>query len=297
MSLRRRCIIAVIGSLLILEMLEGLHGLLPDSWRQGEMNQVLMEVVVFLPFLVGSALYAYLTRRHGPSVNCPECDDEIRRLTTRRCPSCGEDVMPSWFPGAIVPAIAGLFAFAFIGVALGLIVSLSRLQIDKVPAAIGPIWLLLAATVGFAVNILWFARSYRPYERHHHRWTRPSDMLWASIVVTIVFFGLLYFFRDAHHEDTLFMSSFEIPFLVALLSAFYSLRRRRERRRGEYMGRLTEMARTGKCAACGYDLTGNTSGRCPECGERLPLARAIDPARPKFKTSSSNPEESSPDRR
>lgn len=23
---------------------------------------------------------------------------------------------------------------------------------------------------------------------------------------------------------------------------------------------------SGKCAGCGYDLTGNVSGRCPECG-------------------------------
>jgi hypothetical protein len=26
---------------------------------------------------------------------------------------------------------------------------------------------------------------------------------------------------------------------------------------------------TGHCSRCGYDLTGNVSGRCPECGERL----------------------------
>ncbi len=25
----------------------------------------------------------------------------------------------------------------------------------------------------------------------------------------------------------------------------------------------------GKCEHCGYDLTGNTSGVCPECGERI----------------------------
>ena len=25
----------------------------------------------------------------------------------------------------------------------------------------------------------------------------------------------------------------------------------------------------GRCVACGYDLTGNRSGRCPECGQRL----------------------------
>jgi len=32
--------------------------------------------------------------------------------------------------------------------------------------------------------------------------------------------------------------------------------------------------RPGCCPACGYDLTGNTSGRCPECG-----TASIDPAR------------------
>ena len=27
--------------------------------------------------------------------------------------------------------------------------------------------------------------------------------------------------------------------------------------------------REGRCAACGYDLTGNTSGVCPECGKEV----------------------------
>lgn len=26
---------------------------------------------------------------------------------------------------------------------------------------------------------------------------------------------------------------------------------------------------TGRCYRCGYDLTGNVSGRCPECGEHV----------------------------
>jgi len=26
----------------------------------------------------------------------------------------------------------------------------------------------------------------------------------------------------------------------------------------------------GHCTACGYDLTGNTSGVCPECGKTVP---------------------------
>ena len=28
-------------------------------------------------------------------------------------------------------------------------------------------------------------------------------------------------------------------------------------------------ARKGLCAKCGYDLSGNVSGRCPECGEAV----------------------------
>ncbi len=48
---------------------------------------------------------------------------------------------------------------------------------------------------------------------------------------------------------------------VVLLAAYPALAfarspRRRWRRRRE-----------GRCLACGYDLTGNTSGVCPECGE------------------------------
>lgn len=33
---------------------------------------------------------------------------------------------------------------------------------------------------------------------------------------------------------------------------------------------------SGICANCRYDLTGNTSGVCPECGERVEVAAAAD---------------------
>jgi hypothetical protein len=39
-------------------------------------------------------------------------------------------------------------------------------------------------------------------------------------------------------------------------------------------GRLTEM---GRCAGCGYNLTGNTSGVCPECGIVVPAEANHDP--------------------
>lgn len=49
-------------------------------------------------------------------------------------------------------------------------------------------------------------------------------------------------------------AAFAIPYL---LNAIYKAQRRRTR------------ARRGKCLACAYNLTGNTSGSCPECGTAI----------------------------
>lgn len=50
--------------------------------------------------------------------------------------------------------------------------------------------------------------------------------------------------------------TFLVAFFISELSA--STARRRQGR-----------AARGYCVNCGYDLTGNESGRCPECGERV----------------------------
>jgi len=57
------------------------------------------------------------------------------------------------------------------------------------------------------------------------------------------------------------------PFSALALAALYAVYRPRERRR-------RRRAR-GQCAACGYDLTCNLSGVCPECGERPTHARPL----------------------
>ena len=38
----------------------------------------------------------------------------------------------------------------------------------------------------------------------------------------------------------------------------------------KFVGRSKLPPRPGVCALCGYNLTGNVSGRCPECGWRIP---------------------------
>ena len=46
--------------------------------------------------------------------------------------------------------------------------------------------------------------------------------------------------------------------LVVFIFAMWA-RRRRQRRKA-----------ANRCVDCGYDLTGNVSGRCPECGQVIP---------------------------
>jgi hypothetical protein len=38
-----------------------------------------------------------------------------------------------------------------------------------------------------------------------------------------------------------------------------------------------ELRRRGLCAACGYDLYGNASGVCPECGRRTATVAGAEP--------------------
>ena len=49
-----------------------------------------------------------------------------------------------------------------------------------------------------------------------------------------------------------------LPMLLALIAPAVSILRRRRR------------VPEGHCRRCRYDLTGNTSGKCPECGHRIP---------------------------
>lgn len=51
----------------------------------------------------------------------------------------------------------------------------------------------------------------------------------------------------------------QLPFILALAWLFFTRRPRRK---------------PGHCQKCNYNLTGNTSGRCPECGEAVPAATA-----------------------
>jgi hypothetical protein len=97
------------------------------------------------------------------------------------------------------------------------------------------------------------------------RWFNPNRAGWEHRQDPFVCWGLVayhllphYTFQYGHCHVAV------IPiWLLALLVAVPTVRLwRRDRRR-----------RPGHCQRCSYDLTGNTSGICPECGAPAPHAR------------------------
>ncbi len=51
------------------------------------------------------------------------------------------------------------------------------------------------------------------------------------------------------------------PFWIPVIIAFLI--------RGGLWVRRRRLPKPGHCVKCGYDLTGNVSGQCPECGEKV----------------------------
>jgi len=54
---------------------------------------------------------------------------------------------------------------------------------------------------------------------------------------------------------------------ILALVAWWS--QRHTDKRGTEPRKMTERRERGECVICGYDLKGNLSGRCPECGTRI----------------------------
>lgn len=70
---------------------------------------------------------------------------------------------------------------------------------------------------------------------------------------------------------------FLVLFAIAIVPiTIFDLWRRCERCGGSFVGDGWRPPRRHRCAVCGYNLRGNTSGRCPECGWQIP--RGVVPA-------------------
>ena len=113
--------------------------------------------------------------------------------------------------------------------------------------------LMLTDAVGSQVirNML---RRYPPGDpatRTHWTWTTQSErfFVWRPSRSTIAMLGTVVYIP-------LWIPLLAVALLTAILFSYSPMRRRVRRKRG-------------LCAHCGYELTGNVSGQCPECGEMV----------------------------
>lgn len=126
--------------------------------------------------------------------------------------------------------------------------------------------LVVDVCCGGATHILFDWRSARPNEAHYGysnwtgiRFSRAPMNGWDPAMVRA--FGIYPQFRVLGHQINIIMPWW-IP--LALCLAITAAARRSANR--------WKRLRTGECLTCGYDLTGNTARRCPECGETAKVA-------------------------
>ena len=87
----------------------------------------------------------------------------------------------------------------------------------------------------------------------------PTPKLWHWLVVMLLIFapieGLYVLKRFVFpNTPTIYLMPILLPFVVI---GFIFLKR------------INKQHPPGCCSTCGYDLTGNVSGKCPECGTAL----------------------------
>ena len=104
-------------------------------------------------------------------------------------------------------------------------------------------------------------------------------MKWRYPAALILLCVLWWYFGYFRYLDTLppkygwAVNTFQVPcyFGAAFVLARWAYD-------GTY-GKRKRWIRASRCGRCGYNLTGNTSGRCPECGQPLPNTTAPQPRR------------------
>lgn len=142
-----------------------------------------------------------------------------------------------------------------------------------------PLWLPLLITAIPTIAVFWIdvrrASACHPTDTHKfERWGKFASilvgigtfivLLWvADFVVEAVCLGLCgkEFFRYPPSPAPPPVLRFAIPLIVVIVIAYVGARLTYKRARWRWIAASSEV-----CRCCGYNLTGNVSGICPECG-------------------------------
>jgi len=112
---------------------------------------------------------------------------------------------------------------------------------------------IIAAGLVLILGIIWVIVTVR---RLKIRWSGNAGI---GLGVTLIIYAIPLGWLCARTDPA--------PTLVFLALGFWALYRGIRRKRREVVAATRR--RTGHCVNCGYDLTGNVTGTCPECGRPL----------------------------
>ncbi len=147
---------------------------------------------------------------------------------------------------------------ALLGISLALVVVTAALWVMSywvsLEVALGMEAPRCFAFVGYGFARLELRDDHPPYPPASVEWIKepvPLDHLWA----------FQWWASPDKRKRLIDAPAWIPPVLLAVWSWFLARPLIEQRRR----------RRNNLCATCGYDLTGNVSGRCPECGEQIPI--------------------------
>ena len=157
---------------------------------------------------------------------------------------------------------------------LNLVAALSLLAVALILAAWARSYAPRDFTAGAnngSLLLLFTDGQWTSYARPRENFTLAFDDLWrlarGAATGKGSFLGVSYVSRPTQagarpggHEGRFFLVAvpFAYPLALAAAAAAWALAAR---------ARLARRSRLGACKSCGYDLTGNVSGTCPECGK------------------------------
>jgi hypothetical protein len=235
--------------------------LIPWSWRY--VGDIYLDVLLWLVCVPSIVLLCLDLRRVFPPGHCQECGYDLAGKNSGACPECGQIVGLRPAPKEQHFSTARLGRKGRVLKCLGLIACLLIVQAGIVSAfgeltyrtgaspspagsvARPPYTFLLRLADG---ELLLLYSEDGPSKGEKLGWElRPnSNPRWGDFQLVIGFL-----------DDSWLSLPLWIPLvIIAIPTAFLFWRDRR--------------IPLGQCQKCRYDLTGNVSGVCPECGEKVP---------------------------
>ncbi len=123
---------------------------------------------------------------------------------------------------------------------------------------------LVSSVLCAGVGVMLTIKSRRARGNERRRYAK-INLLWGMAFTVIVCALGIFSFRQSGNGTLGLMIMLPLLALVLVMGVFGL----RGLRSDKYFRKLYELD-PGFCGRCGYDLTGNISGVCPECGWKLP---------------------------